>query len=710
MGRGRAHTTCVVACFVACVMALASGAPVPALADDAWGGEASAPASSLLIWPSLTAAFGAAEERDADGSASAISIKAGDKLRVPAPERPLSELEILVDDRILDGLSSLEDGELVVEPPFAQAGPHRLSVRTKSGEEILAVDFTIARASFLDALETSYSASTSHTTTKVRESDSAPESSDDLVDSTADGSVVWTSGRWKVEASANAVASESDTNSPFQEFRGDIQNAKINMAFADEDAGFSVGMRVGDVDIAGSNQFVSSGFSGRGLASTLSMLQDRLRFDVGLVSGVSVIGARDGARTPENENFRFGGELTFDLATDGPVTASLGATGLLAKRELSYGFGASGVDNVEDNRAYGLSVTLGALDNRARYTGMAGRSLFATPGFDQAGRGTRDLFDGFVHDHQFAFDVLSDEQTVSTTFGYQHVEPNYQAIEGFATADVETFTSGLSANAFGFDLSANGSMTRDNVDRIASQTRTRTLSLDATLTYTLENGVFGTGFIDSVNVNWSQVQIDPLDGPRFISATGLDESNLIRNTQDSYGVGLAWSYMLSGLSADSSVDYTFSQLEENTVGSELADTEDHTINISQSLSGDWWSLSGSAAIAFGREFDPETDGERYGIDWTLDASAAPEALPSIDMSFALGRATSEQRAFQSRDTSRNLTASVNVGLQPWLTALGLPQGLSTTLGYQRSRSTSESFSFSSDDFDERFILTFGGAL
>lgn len=656
----------------------------------------------------------AAQTPEAAAEPAAFTLKTGASLTLPLEGR-LEDYEFEVDGFLLSGLATLQDGVLTLEPPFEKPGRHVLLVRTLAGQEVARVPFDILPRR--PELAFSYTADASASTTgaivtrSTAQLEKNSETHTQTFDGAASATVSAVRGAWSLETSANALAAESVERSSFPERRWDFSNVRGTLAYRPEDAGAGGEVSVGDVDVSGDNAFVHSGFSGRGVAVSAFALDERIRFSSGFLSGDTPIGYLSEIQEPDDDEFRFGAQIDAALIEEGPITLALGLTAFHGERSLFFGFDDSSVDNAETNTAFGAKIGVGFFEDQLRYTGEFGRSTYGAP----ATVGSDVVFEtetAYGQAHLLEFDAPLEEDTISFLTGYERTEPFFQGFEGGFSSDSESFKVGADSSFGAFGLGGEVSVTRDNLDKVAEQLRTRVLSVSGYASYSFDDEIFDIPlWPDAVNFSADFIRNDTLDVDAYLAATGFELSDAPFSSERTFGADVSWSYELTDATlADTSVSYSRTFNDERTFEFEDADTVDNSVSFSQSFSGDWWSFSGDTSFNFGRQFDPEIDGSTLGIDFSIAASLTPEIWPHLSVSLQRSVFNTNLDAEDFSETTRDITAVFDLSFTPLLTRFGLPEGVQASIQYERTRSETEGDSFSALDFDDRVFFTFGAAL
>ena len=189
-------------------------------------------------------------------------------------------------------------------------------------------------------------------------------------------------------------------------------------------------------------------------------------------------------------------------------------------------------------------------------------------------------------------------------------------------------------------LGASYNVFDNNVNDIASILTTRQATSSGDLSVDLEEFRYveedeGFAFVrllpSLVFFNVSQSRIKALNADTVIFNSSINGSEIPNQVTTTLGLGFSWNWD----NASTSINLSRSQLDTRQAGRNTADTDDKSIDLSQSFYGDIWDVSGRFAMIGTRNKDAATESNDTRFETGFSFSIRPEDLPDFYVSFDL---------------------------------------------------------------------------
>ena len=327
-----------------------------------------------------------------------------------------------------------------------------------------------------------------------------------------------------------------------------------------------------------------------------------------------------------------------------------------ATRPVGQSFNIATVDEGEKNTVVGTGVRVDMWENRIALQSEIARSRYANPEslnfLNEFGSTDIGPTFGNAQTHRLDASVWQgDELQVNAFGGYSIVDPLFNAIESFTSADRETWEYGATASWDIVSLSLSRTIFDNNVDDTPNILTTRQRSTLGNMSFDLEGfrsaepeptadgqALPEAGWFDalaiipsSVSLNASDERVESLNSAIAAANSSLNGSEFPNTRNVAAGIGFLWIWA----NGDTSVNFSRSIFDTRQIGRETADTVDSFVDLSQTFRGDVW--SSQTRLAYGRSYNKDVTTEsvtyRYeaGQSFTLDLEDWPTASVGGDV-------------------------------------------------------------------------------
>ncbi len=558
--------------------------------------------------------------------------------------------DVFIDDLQANFFTTFEDGRLTVELPFTEAtGPFRITVRDRAtGAELFARTYRLG-APGVEAVRVfdtvDFEGSFQNDFVWKPTSERHPpgdsfDTTDVANDFRATGSFAATRDLWRLNVDGEIVGTDDDlkTIRPGKS-KVDLANGIGSLAF-DHDL-LSTELSIVDLSMQGINELVSNGFGSRGFVFEASLFDGRLSLATGNTFGSDIIGTQRGVIAFDDANRRSAINADLAVLQSELIGLTLRGSVLDAVRPEAAGFNIGEVPDAEENSVVGTGFDLSLFNDRIVYSGNYGWSTYDTPDAFAAGDGNVGDSGDKAESHRVDAIVWDDGSLRVAAYGeYSLINPLYKSIESFVAADRETKEVG---GSFGWGLaalSASYEEFENNVNDINSILTTRQATSSGDLSFDLDEFRYveedaGFAYVralpSTVTLSASRTRIKSLNGDEVIANSSINGSEIPSQVTTTLGLGFLWYWD----NASTSIDLLRSQLDTRQLGRDTADTDDKSIDLSHSVFGDIWDVSGNFAFIDTRNKEVATQSTDTRFETGLSFSYRPDWMPDLYASFDL---------------------------------------------------------------------------
>ena len=256
----------------------------------------------------------------------------------------------------------------------------------------------------------------------------------------------------------------------------------------------SARVTLGHVSV-GSNRYLMSGFSSRGLAAGFP-LGSGATLDLGLVRGSSVVGWNNLVGLMEPSHRIAVGTLGIELFPKRPGGLHLDFSGVDGSVLPQSGYNQGSATDAEESRGFGVQVAASDAKDRIRFSGGVARSRFVNPG-DPLLFGDTTVVAVAPTNRTARYGELglqlvrgmalgkTTEASLAATVRHERVDPLFRSVGGSPQSDVQNDGVEVTGAIGPLSFQASATAARDNLGAIASiltsRTSTRGLNLAAPL-------------------------------------------------------------------------------------------------------------------------------------------------------------------------------------------------------------------------------------
>ena len=583
---------------------------------------------------------------------------------IKVPDVTVDNADVFIDDLQANNFTKFNDGVLTVNLPFTEATePFRISILSRaSGTELFAGTYRLGspearKFGIFDTVERSGSFQ-NDLVYKINSRRKPRDTADDrdvANDFRAAGSFTGVRNDWKLQVDGEVVGTDDDAKTlrPGKS-KYDVSNGKGGIEF--DNGSVFAGLSVGDVQMSGSNQLVTSGFGSRGVIFETRLFEDRLSITAGNIYGTGIVGAQRGLTAYNHKNRRSALDVKADVIRGDKISLKLHGSLLDVVRPGEIGFNVGGVpENSEANTVTGAGFDLGLFNDRIHYLTNFGWSKYENADDFSGNFGATE--DDAV-DHQINVGLWRGDDLVIDAYGlYSLVKPLYISVEGGAQADRNTRESGVTVNWRMISVDAAYNVFDNNVNDIGSILTTRQATSSSTVSINLDEfrdtGESNTGETDnkagkgdslkgekgfsfirllpsSVSFNGSQSRIKALNADTVVLNSSIAGSEIPSQVTTTLGLGFSWNWENN---ASTSINLSRSQLDTRQAGRDTADTDDKSIDVSHTFSGEIWDASVRIALIDTRNKETTTKSTDKRYETGVSFAIRPEKLPDFFTSY-----------------------------------------------------------------------------
>lgn len=422
-------------------------------------------------------------------------------------------------------------------------------------------------------------------------------------------------------------------------------------------------------------------------AALLRLLGDRVRLNISDADAGELIDTSAVITPPHftgDEYWRRSFGLAIDVLPSGPLTLNLHGGSFDARTPQTTAFGSLPISEISgwtEHEAKDVGVKLGLFGDRLRYAAGYSWSDYAAESEasfvdvsvtmaesgDEAAIAAPGDGRGRAKWHRVDAAILEGGAFDLSAYGlYSLVDPSYRAVESsaaepseesFAPAPGETREVGGAIDFVLVRVSLSQGILANTVEGIEGDSTTRTYTTGADIELTLDQYHYfaeegdGDGpwrlLPTSIRLSGSRSQFES-------PGAGDDPDDL----ETSLGFGLSWEWG----NADTSIDVWQSFYDSRAIGFETADSEDLSVEVSQSFYGERWDLSAYLSINRYAYMEVESPSLDTSFGGGADFSLRPERLPDISVSLYVDRYDSSYSDYDYVYSSRSQSLSFDLGL------------------------------------------------
>lgn len=459
----------------------------------------------------------------------------------------------------------------------------------------------------------------------------------------------------------------------------------------------SLNVMIGDVLLDAGVSLVNKGIGSRGAAASLEVFDGLLEFDAGSVYGESIVGTYKGvvAYDPNNRNSALNATLK---PLDGPnLRLELGASLFSSVKPGFENFGVSEVTDGEDNLVHGFSAELGLLEERIKLSTERAFSDYSNPAslnfLNEFGESV-DVGTTTGKAEVRRVDIrpfVSGDLSITGHFQNKVVDPLYQSVAAFETADQDSDDYGLSLSWGGFDLMYSKNIFVNNIENVPSILKTKQRS--TAISFGVNPGGVGEalGLTEGEGQepsDWTLVEdlipsnivfsrsiqgVEALNGEDVLTLSSLNGSEIPNTRLKANTLSLTW----NGSSSSTNVSLSRSFFDTIQLGRETADTITRSANLNHSFSSQNFSFSAGGGLNRSENLDQNFPTESQSASLNLGGSYQVEDGARFEVFVDLGHTETRFLSDGTNSQSNNWGLRGTIDLTAYM--VELPHGQKPTL-------------------------------
>lgn len=506
--------------------------------------------------------------------------------------------------------------------------------------------------------------------------------------------------------------------------RADLAKMSSSLLFSGP-SGTAFQLQAGDVSLESPNTLVNAGMASRGFVIGFSTPNDRFSWSVGRMFGQDIVGTVKGPLGLGNESYRVVTNYRFNVVNTENLVWDLSVANLRAKRNTDDDFGIGSSNSGERNDVWGASSQLAVLDGRVSLSFSFAHSEYDNPselnsdnipdgdGFEVFDPG---VTSGSAYSHRVIWEVLRNEeanQAVTLELATEKADPFYRSIQGQSTADREQWSLFTSFYAGALNGRLGSTQYQNNLDKLISihtlDEAVHQAELSLSLLEMIEddsetNQSFRRMVPSSVSLYATIEELKTLNGDVIILAPVIDGFDFMDQTTETVGMSATW----DGQSHSTSVDVSYSFMDNDQRERATADRRDVSYSVAHSINKEKWSITGNLSLNTSDDLDNASRSQNQATQWGVSGSYSADIGINWTAAFESGLNELHYLLSDENEDSDSNTLSLSMDFGTWLAErLSLPTDPSMTLRWHRSENENRSDFFSSDQTSESITFNVG---